>query len=911
MSLAKAAFLHLKRKKLRTALLVLSVALSLSMLIGITAGVEGLQTTYKNLVTNTLGYTDLIIKSNSTNPNFTMAEVENALKENAVAAYSWRTVNWLPFVSKNETFNTSNGALLVGANPETDEPFGEYAVAAGNFTSIASALKNSPDSCIVGETLAVRLDLHAGDTLFLGGYNSTEPLPTKPQQVIQLTVVGTIRDFGRAYWFDAKNPDSFWRINADILANLNVTQNLLFLSSGEVNHVYVHVNDLTKAESVKESLESSLGSNYSIIDLKVQMLDSVKQSFSSFQSIGYVVGGMAMMIAVMLLLNSMLAGVNERRHEIGILRSIGASKGQVFGQFLVETLPVAVLGALVSIPLSMLMARIITSALPVLYVQNVGLASAGIEFNYSVTTLLTGLGIGFCVTLATGVVPAVLASRIDIVRALYPQMRSFGKAKKWRVAAPISGVVLLFIGLFLVRAGFSASSSWLPNAQALVGYTATLVGAVLLASLFLPLLSKLFSQFLRLSLGRASILVQRNILLNFRRSVFAYGAFAISIALLIGLSSLVTTSASYDLSNARYGHGSDMQVWASAPPSFADYLKSVDGVKNAAGVGLIGYQQNNMSCNGQFLNGKGILLIGVDSTDYFETIYGIHLVDTLNGMTPNEVYSTMIAEPKNVILQDALAKNLNAHVGDEVTWLLTVQTGTSEMKLHVIATTDSVAGNAETLYKSMAASGYYMAIMRFQDMLAFRDPALAGSNFDEFLVSVEPSANVTQVVDDITQYSKQQGYTLTVSTVQQRLAQSEASYAQAETLVLTIASFFIVVGAMGIAAAMAYTVYERKREIGLLSAMGLSRRQNFAIIAGEALLLALIGTAVGFASGLGLSVFTLQSIQWWSSLPAPALAVSPLTIAASIVVITVSAVLSSVYPANRVMKLDVVEALRK
>jgi putative ABC transport system permease protein len=303
--------------------------------------------------------------------------------------------------------------------------------------------------------------------------------------------------------------------------------------------------------------------------------------------------------------------------------------------------------------------------------------------------------------------------------------------------------------------------------------------------------------------------------------------------------------------------------------------------------------------------------MGVNSIDYFETIYGIHLVDTLNGMASNEVYAMLIAEPHSTILQDVLAKRLSAKVGDEVTWLLTNQTGTFEMNLHVIATTDSVAGNAGTLYNSVTASGYYMAIMRFQDMLAFRDPALAGSNFDAFYVSVKPSANMMQVAEDISQYSKQQGYASTISTVQQRMAQSEASYAQAETLVLTIASFFIIVGAMGIAAAMAYTVYERKREIGLLSAMGLSRRQNFTIIAGEALLLAIIGTAVGFASGLGLSFFTLHSIQWWSSLPAPTLVVSPLTIVSAIAVITVSAVLSSVYPANRVMKLDVVEALRK
>jgi ABC-type lipoprotein release transport system permease subunit len=373
----------------------------------------------------------------------------------------------------------------------------------------------------------------------------------------------------------------------------------------------------------------------------------------------------------------------------------------------------------------------------------------------------------------------------------------------------------------------------------------------------------------------------------------------------------VTTAASYDLSIAKYGQGSDIQVWVYAPPSFADYLKTVEGVKNATGVSYIDYAQNNMSFNGQYLQGKGILLTGVDSTDYFDVSYGVHMTSTLNGMTPNDVFDALINEPDNVILQDALANKLSTKVGDEITWLFTNQTGTSEKKLHVLATTDSVAGSSETIYKSVSASGYYMAIMRFQDMMPFRDTAVGGSNVDQFYVSVEAGANLTRVADGLSQLCKQHGYTPTIYTVQQRITQTQTSYAQAETLALSIMGFFIVVGGIGIAAAMAYIVYERKREIGLLFAVGLDRRQNFIIIAGEALLLALIGTAVGFASGFGLSLFTVHSIQWWSSISAPLLVISPLTLAAAAVTITLSAVLSAVYPANRVSKLNVAEAIRK
>jgi ABC-type antimicrobial peptide transport system permease subunit len=83
-----------------------------------------------------------------------------------------------------------------------------------------------------------------------------------------------------------------------------------------------------------------------------------------------------------------------------------------------------------------------------------------------------------------------------------------------------------------------------------------------------------------------------------------------------------------------------------------------------------------------------------------------------------------------------------------------------------------------------------------------------------------------------------------------------------------------------------------------------------AVIAGEALLLALIGTVVGAVSGLGLSLFAIHVIPWWANIAAPSLVISPLTISTAAVVIVVSAVLSSVYPAHRISKLNTIDTLR-
>jgi putative ABC transport system permease protein len=568
------------------------------------------------------------------------------------------------------------------------------------------------------------------------------------------------------------------------------------------------------------------------------MYQSVEQNLSTYQTISSVIGGMALMIAAMLLLNTMLANISERKREIGILRSIGSSKGQVFGIFMAELLPVTCAGVLASIPLSMVAARLITSILSAINVTNLG-AAASIEFSFPLSSLVSSLVIGIALTLIVGLVPALLACRLKPVEALHPQMRSVHATRKLRLVTPIAGFILLALGLFLVQNGFSTSTPLSPTATTLIGFAVTLIGAILCATLVLPPLSAAFSQLLRPFTGRAAVLVHRNILLNFRRSVFSYGAFALSIALLVSFTSLVSTTASYNLAVNKQSVGSDAQFWVNAPINLTDQLKAVEGVQHVAGVGYISYGQSNFTFTSN--SQDQVMVTGIASKDYFDAIYSIHLTSTLNGMTPEQVYTAVSQDSGNIVLQDALAQNLTAQVGDYIVWSITNQTGIYEQNLRVVATTDFVSGRWETI--SSFAQGYYTALVSFNDMQAFRHPLL-GNNLDEFYISLDSSANLTQVENALFQTCQDAGYNPTIYTAQDTLAQTKASFDQTELLAVSVTAFFVIVGALGITAATAYTVIERKREIGVLTALGMDKRQNRFIIAGEALLLALIGTTI-------------------------------------------------------------------
>jgi putative ABC transport system permease protein len=910
-SLKKVAFFSLTRKKIRTVLLVISVMISISVLTGVNAGIDGLHKTYMDMVTASLGYTDLLIESNSSSRTFQTTSVEPFLHDELIAAYSWRIQHVTPFTSLNETFAKPSSAYIVGADPEVDEEFGDYTMLEGAFDSIVDALKQQTNSCIVNEYYAERMGLNPGDSLYVGGWNFSESVPAKPENVVKLKVMGIIRDYGRVYWFDPKDPENFVRVNGEVFLNLATAQSLFDVPSNSITHVYVHLADITKADVAKSRLQKNLGSSYSVASLKAKMLESIEKSVSSYRSAASLFGGMSLMVTVMLLLNSMFAAISERKYEIGVLRSIGASRGQIFYMFLLEILFIGVAGALLSIPLSIAVAKLITMSMPAPYIQHVGKAPGAIEFVFSGTTLLNSLLTGTIITLVIGLVPSIAAARVEIVRALRPHMRVVEMKKAWKALTPIIGFIFIFLGLYLIERSFAGVSRWVPSSEIFVGYAMVMIGVIFVTSLVLPIFSKAFAYLLRPFLGRISLLVHRNILLNLRRSVFVYGGFAISIALMVALGSLVPTIASYDLSAAKYGFGADVQVWVSAPPSFADNIKDVEGVESVAGAAYIWYRQSNMSHDGHYLKNGGVRMIGINSTDFFQTVYKFHLTSTLDGMTPNQVYSTLITQPRNIILQETLAGRLMVNVGDTVTWVFKNQTHTAEINFRVIALTDFVAGAWETLHKAAEVQGLYIAIVRFEDIVQYRNVIMGGSNFDQFFISLTLNANITQVIEDLNQKCRAYGYRPWIGWVKDTLDRVQNSYNQVETVAFSIVAFSMVISALGIMAAMAYTVLERKREIGILMALGVGRNQNVAIIIGETLLLALLGTTIGAISGFALSYFIVQIIPWWYTLPPPPLSLSSHTMVLATIVTIISASMSSAYPAYRVAKLTITDSLRR
>jgi len=138
-------------------------------------------------------------------------------------------------------------------------------------------------------------------------------------------------------------------------------------------------------------------------------LDSWRESMKQVQRYAFLIGMLAsvgLLIAVINILNLMLARLLKRTKSIGLSMALGSSRGQVFRQFMLEAVVLGLAGALLGIVLSFAFSEVVKA-------EYGELATGGLGIR-----LALGIGLGLLISLFFGVYPAYQGSRINPVDAL-------------------------------------------------------------------------------------------------------------------------------------------------------------------------------------------------------------------------------------------------------------------------------------------------------------------------------------------------------------------------------------------------------------------------------------------------------------------------------------------------------------
>lgn len=259
-----------------------------------------------------------------------------------------------------------------------------------------------------------------------------------------------------------------------------------------------------------------------------------------------------------------------------------------------------------------------------------------------------------------------------------------------------------------------------------------------------------------------------------------------------------------------------------------------------------------------------------------------------------------------IVVGRKLAEKLEVGLGDKVVAMASATDGS------IGADMFRIVGLYETFSSQFDKLSVYVPLANAQKTLAL------GSNVSEFAVITSNADLVRQFKDLLTSELDESYEVLTYEEILPLLVLQMDIYAESMFII-----YMIVGGAMifGIINAMLMSVFERIPEFGVLMAIGMKNTTLFFMIVSEALLLGLLGSAVGLAigygiyvplaaSGINLSVFSEALTSFGSgAIIHPVL--TRQAVINSIVVIPVIAVLGAIYPAIRAVRLQPVNAIRQ
>jgi putative ABC transport system permease protein len=295
------------------------------------------------------------------------------------------------------------------------------------------------------------------------------------------------------------------------------------------------VKDGASVASVQAKLEKLLGSGFQVEEpsARAQQFDSISRVYTLTANVTSV---FALFIGMFIIYNTFQIAVAQRRVEIGILRALGATRGQIRTLFLGESVVAGLFGSLLGLLAGIAIARGMTGYIGALLGEIYGIAQKADEISTNPALMIFAVLLGLITSVVAALIPARSAARVDPVKALQKgkyQLLSEGENRIRRFAA--LAVAILAAGCLLLeqnRIFFYA------------GDALAVLAALLLTPAFALWLARALRPLLRWIRPVEGTLAADSLLQAPRRTSGAVAALMLSLALVIALGGLAR--ASYD-----------------------------------------------------------------------------------------------------------------------------------------------------------------------------------------------------------------------------------------------------------------------------------------------------------------------------------------------------------------------------
>jgi putative ABC transport system permease protein len=600
--------------------------------------------------------------------------------------------------------------------------------------------------------------------------------------------------------------------------------------------------------------------------------EEIRENLSFLPTILLVFGFIAVFVGSFLIFNTFSITVAQRVSEFGLLRTLGASRRQILSTVIVEALAIGLLGAIVGIGGGFLIALLLKSLLKAFEID-LPTTSLVLESRTVVVALLIGL----LVTTLASLVPALRSTRVPPIAALH----AFNPApsRRRRLLVLLLAGLLAVVGAAMLAGGLFGGASAGTGAELVGGGAVVIVFAV---SLFSPRLVPPLAAIAGWPLERLRRLTGRlareNAQRNPSRTAVTAAALMIGLALVTfvtvfaaGLKSTVAQVVDENFAGGLVIQNSD--GFSPIPAGAARAARRVPGVEAVATI---------RSAKAKLIEGGEAgaeATVTAPSRDVEKAVD----VEWKNG-GPGTLRRLREGE---AVVSDSFASAHGLEVGGSFRLL------------------------SQTRRRPMfAVSGIFHSKLGVFGSVLITQAALA-REFDQTedtidFVETEPGADAAQV-QSILAKGVEFAFPNTEVMNQQELKESrEEQVNQLVGLVYALLALAIVISMFGIANTLALSIHERTRELGMLRAIGMARRQVRTMIRYESVITALIGAILGMALGIVFAALIAQPLKDEGfTLSYPIVSLIVLLVLAALL-----GVLAAIAPARRASRLNVLDALQ-
>lgn len=753
--------------------------------------------------------------------------------------------------------------LVLGVDPEAEQKLRAYSDGESGADGKAPPLRflKAPNTVVISSSFAEKEKLKAFDSI---------PIVT-PSGRIELRVIYVLKD---------ERIDTLYGGRVGIM-DIHTAQTA-FGRGGNIDRIDLITEQGIEVEAVRQRLKQLLPAGLDV-ERPQQRSQRVEDATMIVRQGFLVTSLMALLISCFLIFNAMSIAVNQRWKETGVLRALGVERRNVRRMFLCDAALIGLFGSALGVAtgyyIAVAFTRLTGGMLPIMSAampsSTLPLIAAPMLPTFNLSFAIESFALGVAATLVSAWLPARAASRLNPILALHNI--------ETRQQEAVVGWPRLILGAGLVIAGL-----------ALVRFTTPIVGVILQLGYFvliflglivmLPRVSGWIASAIRPLAGRVfgseGMLAIDSIKVAPRRTSATVGALMVGVAFVFSIWAFIHSEKEVLSGSYERSVSGDLQVFSTA-------LMNEDLVEPIGSVAGIASMDRNLFTTTRYQD-RMVAVIASDTNVWFSRSQNTLLAGDY------EVARKLVPAGEGVLISDIFAARSGLWVGD----VLILETPSARLERPVVGVRDSkaMAWLEGVVYMDRALYREYWRDSRINwvsiDVNSDVDLALVKNDIERAASGRQPL--LVETSDEIRRRGRE--------TIERNVDQFFTFF----YVQMFIATFVAVIGLIN---TLVISVWDRKRELGIIRAVGGTRRQIAKIIMLEAGAIGVIGLVTGIVKGVLDTYFMSRTAAGiFGGYPIP-FYFSGKLLALSVPIVMIVALAAAWWPARLASRTNVVTAI--